>query len=111
MSLLLFQIFSFACQNKSVELSFPLFECNNNIENLEWVTASENILHACENNPHQKRRQKRVAQIDKDTDEIICIHEGIKHSGRITGINSGSIVAVCKNRKLLAGGFKWKYDE
>jgi len=79
-------------------------------KNLEWVTPSENTQHSIINNPNQyKHLQKRVAQLDKITGDIIKEYDGIKIASRETNINSGSIVKVCKNITPSAGGYKWKY--
>ena len=61
-----------------------------------------------------KKLSKSVAQIDKDTDEIINIFPSCSEAHRqITG-NQGktgcsSISAVCKGKRKTAYGYKWKY--
>ena len=85
---------------------------DNRLENLEWVSISENNKHSIENNPRQYAHlQKKVVCLDKDTNEIIKIYNGIKEASRERGANSGSIVKVCKGIRVTAGNYKWKYYE
>jgi len=83
---------------------------DNRVENLEWCTPQENVKHSKSENPMQfSHLKKQVAQIDRNTGEILNTFEGIKIASRTTTINSGSIVKVCQGKKPSAGGFKWKY--
>jgi hypothetical protein len=82
---------------------------NNNVENLEWVTKSEQMKR-CVKMHHETymRGQKPVVQLTMD-DEYINTFPGIKEAGRQTEVNSGSITKACKGDKPSAGGFHWKY--
>jgi len=83
---------------------------DNNIENLEWVTSSENSIHSKINNPSQyKHLQKKVAQIDKDTEKILNTYNSINHAYRETNIHKSGISMVCNGSRKLAGNFKWKF--
>jgi hypothetical protein len=83
---------------------------DNRAENLEWITPALNCQHSITNNSQQFHHlQKKVARLNKETEDEIDSFNGIKEASRITGINSGSIVKVCKGVKPSAGGFKWKY--
>jgi hypothetical protein len=74
------------------------------------MTSSENGHHSRLDNPKQFHHlQKKVARLNKETEDVIDSFNGVKEASRITGINSGSIVKVCKGVKPSAGGFKWKY--
>lgn len=85
---------------------------NNHVDNLEWMSSKENNQHGKDNNKQQyKHLQKKVAQIDRNTDKVIREFDGMKVAARETGINSGSICKACKMVKPSAGGFKWKYIE
>lgn len=89
-----------------------LNKLDNRADNLEWMSPSENNKHSVEFNPDQyKHLQKKVACLNKDTNEIIQIYNGIKEASRLTEVNSGSIVKVCKNVRPTAGNYKWKYVE
>ena len=54
--------------------------------------------------------KKKVAQINKDTKEIICIHESIASAARAVGVSKGShITEVCQGKLKSAYGFYWQY--
>lgn len=81
---------------------------DNNVKNLEWISRSENVKHAIENNL-QKISEKRVGQYDLKTDKLINSFSSIKEAGSKTNTNNTSIVKVCKGDRKSAGGFRWKY--
>lgn len=56
----------------------------------------------------KEKTSKSVAQIDKNTNEIIKIYPSIKEAERTMG-NQRHISAVCKNKRKTAYGYKWKY--
>lgn len=81
---------------------------DNRIENLEYVTQSENMTHAVKQGTI---KSIPVIQMDKDGN-FIAEYESICQASRSTGINNGRISQVCNIKKhQLAGGFKWKFKE
>ena len=72
---------------------------NNSVENLRWVTKSQNAF----NREGKNRRVKCV--------ETGQIFESIAEASRQTGCASTNIVNVCKGKKKTCGGFHWKYVE
>lgn len=97
---------------------------NNHIDNLEWVTGSENVMHALktglksmptgENNYMYRRHGKNnphsisVNQYDLNGN-YIKTWDNIKEAE--TGLNITRISAVCRGvaGRKSAGGYIWKY--
>ncbi len=79
---------------------------NNCIENLEWISKSENNRHAFKNN--LIHTQRLTAQIDLNTGKILKIYPGESEACRRMGVSQGKIrVAIQNNWKLH--GFGWKF--
>ena len=77
---------------------------DNRVENLEWTTYTENMIH------FGKKNGKSVIKLDKDNNQIE-IYSTIKEASEKNGITSSNITNVCKEKQKTAGGFKWKYYE
>lgn len=90
---------------------------DNRIENLEWVTRSENMQHAYHvlkitpsglgKTGKECPNSKIVQQIKNG--KTIKEFYGTMEAHRITGINQSNISACCRNKRNSAGGFQWKY--
>jgi hypothetical protein len=81
---------------------------NNNLENLEWVTAKENTCHAIETKL-QKIHTRGVKQFTMDS-IYIATFNSILEASKNTNTSSRQISAVCKGKSKSSGGFKWKYE-
>lgn len=81
---------------------------NNCVDNLEQITAKENILHSYYTiNSHKEVRQ--VAQYDLN-DNLIAIYASCAEAARNNpGTFPNLIVNVCNGKTLTHKGFKWKY--
>lgn len=79
---------------------------NNSVDNLEWVSSSENNIHAIE----QKLRRPRgsaVAQLTLNG-ELIKTYRSICEASRETGIGRCLISHCVNNRVNSAGNYLWK---
>ena len=88
---------------------------NNKIENLEWVTQRENMIHSIDvlgNNPFGKAPRK-VKCLDPETGEVIAEYRSLLEAGKAMGCASAraSITLVCQGYQNKAYGYKWEYVE
>ena len=56
---------------------------------------------------HAATRKNKIAQLDKDTLEIIKIYDGIKDAEKALGVSHGWISKAAKQNKI-AYGYRWK---
>lgn len=101
---------------------------NNTVENLEWVTNSENLIHAYRTGLYvhsEKQRQlsrermrklcemrkKWVVQLDAVTGDYINCFQSISDANETMGFprDSGHIGQVCKGIREFCHGYKWQY--
>ena len=83
---------------------------NNNLDNLEWVTSYENIMHARNTGLHISDGDIPVSQYDLN-ENYIATYKSISEASRQTGANRNAIgfVAKGKTKYITAGGYIWKY--
>lgn len=88
---------------------------NNRIDNLRWVTHSQNLCNeiTSKRNSERQRNDKEksfpVFQLDLDGN-ILKEYPSIREASRQTGIKDIDIRRVCYglNGRKTAGGYKWK---
>lgn len=83
---------------------------NNNLENLEWVSSSENTRHAYDTGRH--KTVKAIVQMDLEGNIVKeYLHTGHASRALALGRNiSSHLLKVCKNpNKPIAYGFRWGF--
>lgn len=92
---------------------------NNCVENLEWVTGSENMYHSYKIGLHKRLSPpkgkdspyaKAIIQLDRDGKEINRF-SSIKDAERETKISNGSISSSARGYQKTAGGYMWRYAD
>jgi hypothetical protein len=89
---------------------------DNRLENIEWATRSENMIHAFNTGlakGHQKKGEDNTLSIPVIQltlgGEYICNYAGLSQAARQIGGHQGNICKCCKGERKTAYGFKWQY--
>lgn len=89
---------------------------NNNVNNLEWVTKSENINHGTRNErvrkaiSNSKTLSIPIIATNLKTGEVQEFY-GSRECARQLGLNHSLITNVLKGRRRQTGGYTFKYKE
>ena len=103
------------------DLIYHLYQNGHNVKEISALTKYDHntIMIALDNHgiSHEDRVQRgriviqhSVAQLDKDTLEILNIYPSLKEAYSALGKEqSGHIASVCNGKRKTAYGYKWKY--
>ena len=87
---------------------------NNVAENLEWVTHSENDLHAYKLNlrePHPCQFKHKIIAYDLLTEETIKIYNNIKNCCNDLKVARSNVYNCCNGKQKSCRGYGLKYEE
>lgn len=81
---------------------------NNNVDNLEWCTASYNLSY---NDGQRKRIKSKMRNVEQYTldGQFVAEYPSTIEAGRKTNIKYSYIGDCCRGRQKSAGGYVWKY--
>lgn len=96
-------------ENKREVNHINLDRTDNRVENLEWITSSDNQKHKYENGNY-KTSNRRIAQLDLEGN-FIREFPSVIEAARTLGVQRQGIDLVCRKvpYRKTAYGFKWKY--
>lgn len=83
---------------------------NNCVDNLEWITSSDNKNHAYKKIENHIARGKQVEQYTKNG-EYIKTYETVSDAAKAVGCCVAAISNCCLGRSKTSMGFQWRFSE
>ena len=96
---------------------------DNRVQNLRWVTQTENmnneltrkrISEKHRNRALSEEHKRKIREGSTTNKRVLCVETGIEYisaseAGRQLHIDGSSIIKSCRGRYEKAGGYHWKY--
>lgn len=82
---------------------------NNNVSNLEWVTAKQNAERTVNHATESSRRSRKVIQTFPDGRTETW--SSMKEAAEEAGVSQGVMTTLCRSGRPNASGSSWKYFE
>ena len=79
---------------------------NNDLSNLEWCTAKENMIHGTRTKRAAEKLSQKVIQLDLNGN-VLNEFESMVQAGQETGVSRSNISSCCNGKRKSAGGYKW----
>ena len=80
---------------------------NNKLENLRYISQSENIIAAAY---QQKTKSCKSVDVFKNN-EFVCHYNSIAEAARILQVDGSAISKVCRGKQKTTGGYVFRYSE
>lgn len=84
-------------------------KCNNNVNNLEWCSRSDNMLHAYKLGLRKGTSKINSKILQLSDGEVIKIWNNISEIKSTLKLDYSSIYQCCKNKRKSCNGFQWKF--
>lgn len=75
---------------------------DNRVENLEWVSIKDNIIHSFANGLNKSRKSVICIETNKE-------YRSVLEAAKETGIDNSAICKVCRGERKKAGNLHWRY--
>ena len=87
---------------------------NNNVENLRWLTQSEQIKHSYATNPQRESNAARTSKPvlgRKAGDDVWTPYDSASAAARELSLDQGNISGVCRGKGRKTGDYEFRFKE